>query len=401
MAVKAVKTGWEDSASVTDGSMSSEWLEGHELAEKYTTEDFVGLFGYEMTWSNGLGHMNTFNTPGFQSRTQGEYTNFGTALQNYYETLQKTPDSISQFNHPGTTFGDFSDFAHYSEANDALITMIEVGNGEGAIGSSGYFPSYEYYTRALDKGWHVAPTNNQDNHKGKWGDANTARSVVLADSLTEENIYDAMRNCRVYATEDNDLNIYYTLDSYVMGTVLNKDMVGEQIELKVDLQDATDSKIGKVEIIVNGGLSIASQDVNTNDEVITFKVPSSYSYYYVKVTQADGDIAVTAPVWVGEVEAAGINGISTGESLPIKGEALDVTLDLYNNEATDMAVQSIEFVVNDKVVESVDLASTGLDKIVSGSTGTYTFSYTYNDVGSMKMDVVVKAKLAGADIFCL
>ena len=68
--------------------MSSEWLEGHELAEKYTTEDFVGLFGYEMTWSNGLGHMNTFNTPGFQSRTQGEYTNFGTALQNYYETLQ-------------------------------------------------------------------------------------------------------------------------------------------------------------------------------------------------------------------------------------------------------------------------------------------------------------------------
>ena len=313
-----------DSASVTDGSMSSEWLEGHELAEKYTTEDFVGLFGYEMTWSNGLGHMNTFNTPGFQS-----------------------------------------------------------------------------YTRALDKGWHVAPTNNQDNHKGKWGDANTARSVVLADSLTEENIYDAMRNCRVYATEDNDLNIYYTLDSYVMGTVLNKDMVGEQIELKVDLQDATDSKIGKVEIIVNGGLSIASQDVNTNDEVITFKVPSSYSYYYVKVTQADGDIAVTAPVWVGEVEAAGINGISTGESLPIKGEALDVTLDLYNNEATDMAVQSIEFVVNDKVVELVDLASTGLDKIVSGSTGTYTFSYTYNDVGSMKMDVVVKAKLAGADIFCL
>ena len=165
--------------------MSSEWLEGHELAEKYTTEDFVGLFGYEMTWSNGLGHMNTFNTPGFQS-----------------------------------------------------------------------------YTRALDKGWHVAPTNNQDNHKGKWGDANTARSVVLADSLTEENIYDAMRNCRVYATEDNDLNIYYTLDSYVMGTVLNKDMVGEQIELKVDLQDATDSKIGKVEIIVNGGLSIASQDAS-------------------------------------------------------------------------------------------------------------------------------------------
>ena len=386
-----------DSASITDGSMSSEWVEGHELAKKYTTEDFVGLYGYEMTWSNGLGHMNTFNTPGFQSRTQDAYTNYSTALRNYYETLQETPDSINQFNHPGTTFGDFSDFAHYSEANDALITTIEVGNGEGAIGSSGYFPSYEYYTRALDKGWHVAPTNNQDNHKGKWGAANTARSVVLADSLTEENIYDAMRNYRVYATEDNDLNIYYTLDSYVMGTVLDKDMVGEQVEIKVDLQDETDSKLGKVEIIVNGGLSIASQNVDTCEEVVTFKVPSSYSYYYVKVTQADGDIAVTAPIWVGEVEAAGINDISTDEPLPVTGEALDVTLDLYNNEVTDMTIQSIEFKVDGKVVEAVDLASAGLTKLASESTCAYTFSYTYNKVGSMEMEVVVKAKLAGAD----
>ena len=47
--------------------------------------------------------------------------------------------------------------------------MVEVGNGEGQIGAGGYYPSYEQYIMALDKGWHVAPTNNQDNHKGKLG----------------------------------------------------------------------------------------------------------------------------------------------------------------------------------------------------------------------------------------
>ena len=73
------------------------------------------------------------------------------------------------------------------------------------------------------------PTNNQDNHKGLWGDANTARSVVLADSLTQENIYDAMRNYRVYATEDNDLNIYYTLDGYEMGSILSEGQVGDTV----------------------------------------------------------------------------------------------------------------------------------------------------------------------------
>lgn len=386
-----------DSASINDGSMSEEWKEGHELALKYTTDDFVGIYGYEMTWSNGLGHMNTYNTDGFQSRTQSAYSTYSTALQNYYATLQTAPDSISQFNHPGTTFGDFSDFAYYSDANDALITTIEVGNGEGAIGSSGYFPSYEYYTRALDKGWHVAPTNNQDNHKGKWGSANTARSVVLADSLTQENIYDAMRNYRVYATEDNDLCIYYTLDSYIMGTSLDKDMVGDTVAIQVDLADPTDSQIGKVEVIVNGGLSIASEKVTTAEATVNFNVPSSYSYYYIKVTEQDGDIAVTAPVWVGEVEAAGINSISTDEALPIAGEPLDVTLDLYNNEKQALEISSITFDVDGKTVHTVDLTEAGLAKVASESESSYTFSYTHNKVGAMEMNVVVKATLNGVE----
>ncbi|MCD8190610.1 MAG: cell wall-binding protein, partial [Clostridiales bacterium] len=209
--------------------------------------------GYEMTWSNGLGHINTYNTDGFQSRTQSAYTTYSTALQNYYETLKTVTDSISQFNHPGTTFGDFQDFSYYDEEIDELITLIEVGNGEGAIGSSSYFPSYEYYTRALDKGWHVAPTNNQDNHKGLWGDANTARSVVLADNLTEGDIYDAMRNYRVYATEDNDLSIYYTLDGNIMGTILSESDVDDTVTLSVKLSDPTDSSLGTVSVIVNGG----------------------------------------------------------------------------------------------------------------------------------------------------
>lgn len=386
-----------DAASLTDGSMSEEWKEGHELADKYTTEDFVSIFGYEMTWSNGLGHVNTFNTDGFQSRTQTAYSTYSTALQNYYATLKTDPDSLTQFNHPGTTFGDFSDFSYYDAEIDNLITMIEVGNGEGAIGSSGYFPSYEYYQRALDKGWHVAPTNNQDNHKGLWGDANTARSVVMADSLTRENIYDAMRNYRVYATEDNDLSIYYTLDSYEMGAILTEGQTGDTVTLKAELSDPTDESIGKVQVITNGGLVLDEKTVSGNEETVEFTVENDYSYYYLKVTEADGDIAVTAPVWVGEVEAAGINSISTDEVLPVKGEALTVDLDLYNNENEAMTIDSIVFSVGGETVHTVDLAATGLTSVASMSTGSYSFDYTYDSVGSMEMTVTVNAHLGGAE----
>lgn len=385
-----------DSASIADGSMSSEWTEGHQLAEKYTTQDFVGLFGFEMTWSNGLGHINTFNSEGFQSRTQSQYSTYNTALQNYYATLKTAPQSISQFNHPGTTFGDFSDFAYYDEEIDKLITTIEVGNGEGAIGSSGYFPSYEYYQRALDKGWHVAPTNNQDNHKGLWGDANTARSVVMADSLTEDNIYDAMRNYRVYATEDNDLSIYYTLDNYEMGTILSKDQTGDTVTLKAELSDKTDASIGKVQVITNGGLVLEEKNVSTSEETVEFQVKNDYSYYYLKVTESDGDIAVTAPVWVREVEAAGINSISTTEVLPVKGQSLPVTLELYNNENSDMQINSISFSADGEVVHEADLEQNNLTSVPSMGTAAYTFDYTHDKVGNMELNVEVQATLNGA-----
>lgn len=378
-----------------DGSsVSSEWALGHAEARNITSEDFVGLYGYEMTWSNGLGHMNTFNTPGWQSRTQNDYKTYGTALQNYYTALATVPASVSQFNHPGTTFGDFSDFAHYTEERDDLITLIEVGNGEGAIGSSGYFPSYEYYTRALDKGWHVAPTNNQDNHKGLWGDANTGRSVVLVDSLTESNIYDAMRNYRVYATEDNDLGIYYTLDGNIMGTILDSSDIGGTVNLTVALTDSTDSANATVSVIVNGGYAAASQTATCNDTV-TFSVPSSYNYYYIKVVQADGDIAVTAPVWIGKVEAVGVSSLTAASDLTIAGEKQTFNLELFNNEKKDLLVSSLVF--TNKDTGEVIYTDSTISQVGAESTAACTFDHIFDKNGIYTIRATVKGTLNGVE----
>ncbi len=388
----------EANGSILDGSMSSEWVEGHELAEKYTSETFVGLYGYEMTWSNGLGHMNTFATAGFQSRTQSDYSNFSTGLQNYYAALKTDFNSISQFNHPGDTFGDFSDFAHYDESIDQLITLIEVGNGEGAIGSSGYFPSYEYYTRALDKGWHVAPTNNQDNHKGRWGDANTARSVVLADSLTQEGIYDAMRNYRVYATEDNDLSIYYSLVDgeygYMMGSILDS-VDGETVTITASVSDPTDSAIGKVEVIVNGGLSLAQTTLNTASGKVELEVPATYNYYYLRITQPDGDIAVTAPVWIGKVEAVGISSFNADSDLTIAGQEQSFTAEMFNNESKDLVVESL--VYTNKETGDVLFEDKTLDKVGKQDTAASQFAYTFTQDGIYTITATLKGTLDGVE----
>ena len=152
--------------------------------------DVIAIGGFEMTWSGGPGHINTFNTDGIVSRNNKTLNNktSDAGLKAYYDLLSNSAlaDSISQFNHPGSTFGTFADFSYWNALVDTRIQLVEVGNGEGQIGAGGYYPSYEYYTMALDKGWHVAPTNNQDNHKGKWGNANDARDVILTDNFTEE-----------------------------------------------------------------------------------------------------------------------------------------------------------------------------------------------------------------------
>ena len=380
--------------------ISSEWAQGHAAAEEVTDEDFVGLYGFEMTWSDGFGHINTFNTPGFESRSNSEFGNKSGSTegyQNYYDKLVAVEDSLSQFNHPGTTFGDFQDFAFYDPQVDQRITLIEVGNGEGAIGSSGYFPSYEYYTRALDKGWHVAPTNNQDNHKGNWGDSNTARSVVLASDLTEEGIYDAIRNYRVYATEDNDLSIRYALNGNAMGSILSKQENG--VTLTAQITDPTDTADMKVEVIVNGGLVIGTQTVTGGSGTVTFHFDSNeYSYYYLRITQADQNIAVTAPVWTGEGVNAGISKTECDTALVVKGEAVTLSSELYNNAGSGMTVQSVEFSVDGKTVYTADISTIGTNGFIpSGGTATVSFPYAFASAGKTTVDVAMTATIGGTE----
>ena len=383
-------------ADLLTSGISSEWVEGHQAAKDATTEDFVGIYGFEMTWSDGFGHINTFNTPGFESRSNSEFGNRSGSTegyQNYYDKLVDVESSLSQFNHPGTTFGDFQDFAFYDPQVDQRITLIEVGNGEGAIGSSGYFPSYEYYTRALDKGWHVAPTNNQDNHKGNWGDSNTARSVVLATDLSEEAIYDAIANYRVYATEDNDLSILYSLNGNAMGSILNKQEDG--VTITAQISDPTDSGDMKVEVIVNGGLVIGTQTVSGGEGTVTFRFDSNdYSYYYLRVTQADQNIAVTAPVWTGEGVNAGISKTECDTVLVVKGEQVNLSSELYNNAGSDMTVNSLVFSMDDETIYTADVSTIGTDGVIaSGSTATVTFPYAFASAGRTTVNVNMTATI--------
>ena len=375
-----------------DGNTLNLWQEAKATAAYYDSlsTNFVSAYGYEMTWSGGPGHINVFNSAGIVSRNNTELNNKtnDAGMLAFYDLLvdanSKNATStgegeiVAQFNHPGTTFGYFDSFTGWSSERDEIMNLIEVGNGDGAIGSSAYYPSYEYYDMCLSTGWHVAPTNGQDNHKGSWGDANTARTVVLTDDFTEEGLYEAMSARHVYSTEDQNLSVLYYLDETLQGGVI-ENYEADTVPISVSISDSDAEDLGYVYVIGENGTVLYTSDYlsgNTADIEVT--LDNTSAYYYVKVVEKDGDIAVTAPVWVDDVMSDKANvktSISNaseekGEH-PVVGTTEALTATLTNNEADAIDVLSYSVSIDGTTVASADVAQT------VASSGKYQVSYQW------------------------
>ena len=368
-----------DTSLVKDSDPSHSWATYKNTVAAFNAANagkMVAIAGFEMTWSGGPGHINTFNTPGIVSRNNTTLNNKtkDAGLQAYYKLLSQTEgvDSISQFNHPGTTFGNFIDFGYWDAVVDTRMYMVEVGNGEGQIGAGGYYPSYEQYIMALDKGWHVAPTNNQDNHKGRWGNANDARDVILADDFTEDGIYEALRARRMYATEDKNLDLDYTVNGSMMGSIID---VPEKLNFEISFNDPdrTDS-IAKVELVVNSGRVAYTWDsaADLAKGSVSVELAPEYTYYFVRVTEGDGDLAVTAPVWVGESLKLGISKAECGTSTPVTDEELTITTTFFNSEAKPATIKSITYAIGGETIGTVTVPIA----LAASSTQDVEFKYT-------------------------
>ena len=380
-----------DMTKATEYSQQT-WKSYKDAVAAFNTENagsMVAIAGFEMTWSGGPGHINTFNTPGIVSRNNTTLNNKtkDAGLQAYYKLLSQTEgaNSISQFNHPGTTFGNFIDFGYWDAVVDTRMYMVEVGNGEGQIGAGGYYPSYEQYIMALDKGWHVAPTNNQDNHKGRWGNANDARDVILTDDFTEDGIYAALRARCMYATEDKNLDLDYTVNGNMMGSIID---VPEKLNFEISFNDPdrTDS-IAKVELVVNSGKVAYTWDsaADLAKGSVSVELAPEYTYYFVRVTEGDGDLAVTAPVWVGESLKLGISKAECGTSTPVTDEELTITTTFFNSEAKPATIKSITYAIGSEPIGTVT------DPIALAASSTQDVEFKYTPTKARIMTVKITA----------
>ncbi len=281
---------------------------------------FVALYGMEWGVISGGGHLNILNATelfSWEYNSSSQLLGDTFVAKNDYATLYSTMRSkgfVGQFNHPSASdqFLIGSTPLGYTADGDEVMALAEVQNTsafssnttETETGRSSYESAFK---ALLERGYHVAPATNQDNHCANWGASWTNRTAVLipnAVPLTKASLIEAVRARRVFATSDKNSQIILTANGRIMGERFSN---AGALNLVVNYANSAGRSVSQVAILegVPGRNGTVATLASTSSVSTT---PSlGQHFYYARITQDDGKILWSAPVWVNQTNSAPSN----------------------------------------------------------------------------------------------
>ena len=233
---------------------------------------FAALYGVE--WTTSEGHICYFMGDRFRLPTDLEaaYREFGELRV------------MAHFNHPGIT-----DFGHGRYSPMAASAMYGVEARDPDEEAS--------YIQMLNAGWRVGADGSQDKHDATWGDG-PHWTVALAKQLTRRGILEALRARRTYSTWDRNMRLEFVVDGEDMGAAVSRP--AGKLPCVVDVRDPdAGERIARIDLIADGR-TVASVVPNAASYHWRARValrPGRH-YIFVRVTEADGNVARSSPVWV-------------------------------------------------------------------------------------------------------
>jgi hypothetical protein len=286
---------------------------GQQAALRYNMahRDFLGVYAQEWGVIDNGGHLNIFNSPlllGWEKNGAGALlADVATPKGDYggLYTLMRRQGWIGQFNHPAST-GQFSVNGiplGYSADGDAAMVLCEVVNTNAFSTSADESETrrsiYEgACNKALEAGYHVAFSSDQDNHCANWGMSSTNRTGVLlraGEALTQRAFVDALRARRVFATMDRTASVQFTANGRMMGSrFINRG----PLALHTEFASSSGKLVAEAVIFegVPGRNGAVTALVRAPAATIT-PAPGPH-FYYARITQQDGSMLWSAPIWV-------------------------------------------------------------------------------------------------------
>lgn len=291
---------------------------GLAAASKFNSANpgFLGMYGLEWGVINNGGHLNIFNATellGWESNGSGQLLADTQTTKNDYAalyTLMRQRGWVGQFNHPSSS-GQFivnGTALGYTADGDQAMAMCEVLNTSAfSTNTSETETSRSTYegacNKALEAGFHVAFSTNQDNHCANWGASYTNRTGVLipnGTALTSASMIAAIKARRVYATMDKDSQLILTGNGRMMGERITN---SGSLKLVANFASGGGKTVSSVRMYegVPGRNGTVTQLSTTATTTTTPAVGEHF--YYAKVTQNDGKILWSAPIWVTQTSA--------------------------------------------------------------------------------------------------
>ncbi|MGV3522872.1 MAG: CehA/McbA family metallohydrolase [Candidatus Sericytochromatia bacterium] len=248
------------------------------------------------------------NMPGADIRASHDDEHGHRALEDALSPLPR--GSSDKFNDYG--YDDYGkNFATLAKAANPWVRTLEILNGPGTsakpVGKAEAFNEEDYFFY-LNEGFKVAPSADQDNHYAHWGSLHTGRTGVLAKALTPDGIYEAIRARRVFASEDQNLELVMQANGQFMGSDLAP---AAEVDVLITLKDPDEPQASYLVQLFGDQLGqsvarpVAQQQLPAGQNSLQLKwtpTPGQPNYAFVKVSQlnANGsqDDAWTAPVWI-------------------------------------------------------------------------------------------------------
>lgn len=294
----AFKRGGLDFFSLADHDFyieSSEWEAMKKAADEFNQDGtFTTFWGFE--WSSPVGHVAIINSNEFISCKEKP----GDTFQGLSEWLT-TQDCVAFLNHPGREDGGHVEFDHFMGKPSDNIVGIELWNGICEFSRYYYNDGYfgfdnrkSFYDEANSRSWKLGAAGSEDNHRGDHGNYTQKRLAILADTLTRGALYESLKNRRFYSTLDKSLTLSFKVGGNEMGSVIESSTYNFQISA----HDWENEVFTQVQIYKNGNLFEEWHMYNPDISISGVLDTSTGDYFYVKVTQGDGDEAISSPVFI-------------------------------------------------------------------------------------------------------
>ncbi len=269
---------------------------------------FVAMYGMEWGTISTGGHINVYGINQLLGWNTGNY-NVYVAKGDYntvFNMVASTPNAFATLCHPNAT--DFNNLKSnpYNATFDNAIVGVAVKNGPAFSTNTTYTDpaasnTVSYFKDMLAKGYHLGPLADMDNHNSAtMGKANQGRTVVLATARTKAAILDGILNMRFYATEDFNFQIAFNANGNLpMGSIVVQTVNPTFTITSSDPDGETTTQIRLWYGVPGSNLTPTVLASNTNSSSLTFthSFGTGTYYYYAEITQADGNVAWTSPIW--------------------------------------------------------------------------------------------------------